>query len=121
MTPTVAYNTLNQVSWASGLAPGTYQYDAAGDVVNDGVNAYAYDADGLRVAKGAPSAWPAPRTICAILNPTPTPKYKFLKVSNQFFSIPQAASRSAQVVDLASLSVLLTDRLKVRFLPRPPI
>ncbi len=39
------YNSANQVI-ASNIAPGGFLYDAAGNVLNDGVNRYVYDAAG---------------------------------------------------------------------------
>jgi RHS repeat-associated protein len=50
---TAIYNANNQVTWTSvhGAALGL-GYDAAGNVINDNLNSYLYDADGTRVAKG---------------------------------------------------------------------
>ena len=76
------FNTKNQITGTT-QAPGGLTYDAAGGVVNDGVNqylydgegricavangssltGYIYDADGQRVAKGTISAWSCDPTI----------------------------------------------------------
>jgi len=45
MTNSLAYNAQNQVTGTT-LAPAGDIYDAAGDVSNDGTNAYLYDAEG---------------------------------------------------------------------------
>jgi len=52
-----SYNRQNQVTGTT-AAPGGYAYDGAGDVVNDGKNAYLYDAEGR---------------ICAVTNGTAGP------------------------------------------------
>jgi RHS repeat-associated protein len=46
-TPTAAYNTSNQATWMTGPF-GTYglSYDAAGNVTDDAINQYLYDAEG---------------------------------------------------------------------------
>jgi RHS repeat-associated protein len=82
----ITYNTNNQVVSVNQAGPptnlsGSFQYDQAGDVLNDGINKYLYDAegricavqnlttlaatgyvygaDGTRVAAGTLSIWPA--------------------------------------------------------------
>lgn len=85
---TATYNGHNRVTWTTvNSAVNGFQYDAAGNVINDnlyhylydaegrlcavqdligdGVTAYVYDAEGRRVASGALSSWP---TSC--VNPT---------------------------------------------------
>ena len=45
--PTASYNALNQVTWTSvNAAVNGLTYDAAGNVYYDGLNTYAYDAEG---------------------------------------------------------------------------
>src|SRR5208282_1934309 len=87
LTATASYNANNKVTWTPAAVNG-FTYDAAGNVLNDGVNsylydpegrlcevastgpsftAYFYDAEGHRVAKGALSSWqsscPAPSAV----------------------------------------------------------
>jgi RHS repeat-associated protein len=84
-TPNTPNNGKNQIT---GTANGLYQYDASGDVINDGLNqylydaegricavastpmpsmtamtGYLYDADGTRVAKGSISVWSCDPTV----------------------------------------------------------
>jgi RHS repeat-associated protein len=54
---TVFYNSNNQVTFASNVAPLGYAYDQAGNVLSDNINQYLYDAEGR---------------ICAVAN-TPVP------------------------------------------------
>jgi RHS repeat-associated protein len=44
--PTVTYNTSNQVTWVQTTAPAGFTYDAAGNVFQDNLNNYLYDAEG---------------------------------------------------------------------------
>ncbi|MHB1938946.1 MAG: RHS repeat-associated core domain-containing protein [Acidobacteriaceae bacterium] len=47
VTPTASYNALNQVTWTSvNSAVNGFQYDGAGNVLNDNANAYLYDTEG---------------------------------------------------------------------------
>lgn len=91
-TTQTTYNASNHVtSTTVQAAVGTYLYDVAGNVINDGVNQYVYDldgricavwsnysnsslskmtqyvydAEGRRVAKGTITAWPAAGSTCA--------------------------------------------------------
>jgi RHS repeat-associated protein len=80
------YNTSNRLTGTSIVA--SYAYDAAGNVVNDGVNKYVYDldgricavttvaaggvmtqyvydAEGRRVARGTITTWPAAGAACS--------------------------------------------------------
>jgi RHS repeat-associated protein len=94
-TNQITYNSSNQVTGVNQSGPpnhlsGSFTYDAAGNVLNDITNQYAYDAEGrlcavennttkiptqylydasgTRVAKGTPSAMPASGATC----PAPT-------------------------------------------------
>ncbi len=49
---TVSYNSKNQITFVSNLAPIGFGYDEAGDVTNDGLNEYLYDAEGRVCAVG---------------------------------------------------------------------
>jgi RHS repeat-associated protein len=51
-----SYNRQNQVTGTT-AAPGGYAYDGAGDVVNDGKNAYLYDAEGRICAVTNGDGW----------------------------------------------------------------
>jgi hypothetical protein len=42
----VFYNSSNQVTFASNVAPLGYAYDQAGNVLSDNINQYLYDAEG---------------------------------------------------------------------------
>jgi RHS repeat-associated protein len=54
--PTASYNALNQVTWTSvNAAVNGLTYDAAGNVYYDGLNTYAYDAEGRLCAVQLPS------------------------------------------------------------------
>ena len=54
LTPTASYNTNNQVTWTTvNAAVNGFGYDAAGDVTNDNVNQYLYDAEGRVCAEAS--------------------------------------------------------------------
>jgi RHS repeat-associated protein len=46
VTATVTYTANNQINWVSGMGSGEFSYDAAGNVVQDNLNEYLYDAEG---------------------------------------------------------------------------
>jgi RHS repeat-associated protein len=96
-TPTVTYNSNNQVTKAPSSVSG-FTYDAAGNVLNDGLNQYAYDgegrlcavknsvssyvqyvydASGTRVAKGSISSMPSSGATCAAPVSVPATGYTF--------------------------------------------
>jgi RHS repeat-associated protein len=58
-SPTATYNARNQVSFVSQQSPSPvsaangFTYDAGGNVINDGLNQYAYDAEGRLCAMEA--------------------------------------------------------------------
>jgi hypothetical protein len=63
---TASYNGNNQVTWTTvNSAVGGFSYDAAGDVLYDGANYYAYDAEG-RVDRSSSTGWDAEGRVCAV-------------------------------------------------------
>ncbi|MFZ0304505.1 MAG: Ig-like domain repeat protein [Terracidiphilus sp.] len=46
LAPTDTYSVNNQVTWVQNSAPSGFQYDVAGNVIEDNLNKYFYDSDG---------------------------------------------------------------------------
>ena len=65
-TATVNYNANNQVTWVQNAAPGGFQYDAAGNVQQDALNTYLYDAEG-RICAVADTPMPGMTTMTGYL------------------------------------------------------
>ena len=59
---TASYNAANHVTWLQNLAPSGLTYDGSGNVTYDGINYYAYDAEG-RIC--ATETWPLSGGVAA--------------------------------------------------------